>query len=731
VLIKALHFRKFRGLQSTGLSSCSGFNVLIGKNNAGKSSVLAGLERVLEHLELGRFSFLNSVERPRDEFTHRKAEDGFQIGLQIEIDHSDLENIVRSISRDLPSVEKIASSISSTCASIIFEGIMIEGMLYTYIGKIGLSELLSDKDKLNIRDNVVFDVSREAAEHIVSNDQESRRLQEALDEIDPAIAELPSWDYLTRDHGRSYSARLRGLGDIAEQLIQAAKGVSSKVDFDAAVAGVKARIAANVKELENTESPIPFIAFGGSARLIPQFVFDIIETIAAKNVVHFRETRAAIGYEEAAQLLQLKTKRGGAERLATVQRTVKGLLGVDVDAFEPEMGDSRRIRPYSRRVAEMDVDNFLVEANGAGIREALRIVLDIELKSPDVVLIEEPEVHLHPGLERSLHSYLVSKKIESQIFVSTHSTNFIDVSDVQSVFVITRDENKISKIEQISSKEDLLMIPDEIGLKPSTILMFDRLVFVEGPSDEAIIISIANKMGIDLLQQGTAFVKMGGASALPHYAAEATLELLSRRQIPMLFVIDRDEQTKEDIEKILSRLGNRAKAYSLKRRELENYMLDPDAISNAIKLKAAHSELDDKDLPSGADVSARIHAIAVEMKDEVKRLVIERRVLKPIYPSMEKGSAEEKISKCQQHLKNVAVAAREKIQEIESDIDSRWESEMMNLVPGSSVLSMLYEEYGFKFDKVKDGRRIAESMSATRVERDLSDLVGQIGKLGR
>ncbi len=41
-----------------------------------------------------------------------------------------------------------------------------------------------------------------------------------------------------------------------------------------------------------------------------------------------------------------------------------------------------------------------MEANGAGIREALRIILDLELERPAFALIEEPEVHLHPGLEK-------------------------------------------------------------------------------------------------------------------------------------------------------------------------------------------------------------------------------------------------------------------------------------------------------------------------------------------
>ena len=55
---------------------------------------------------------------------------------------------------------------------------------------------------------------------------------------------------------------------------------------------------------------------------------------------------------------------------------------MDVDAFQA------RDRT-GERTAEMDVDNFLVEANGAGIRESLRFILDLELKNTSLLLLEE------------------------------------------------------------------------------------------------------------------------------------------------------------------------------------------------------------------------------------------------------------------------------------------------------------------------------------------------------
>jgi len=61
--------------------------------------------------------------------------------------------------------------------------------------------------------------------------------------------------------------------------------------------------------------------------------------------------------------------------LETIQQTVRELLGCNWMPFEP--------RPRRREVEppSWTWNDFLIEANGAGIREALRVILDLELKT--------------------------------------------------------------------------------------------------------------------------------------------------------------------------------------------------------------------------------------------------------------------------------------------------------------------------------------------------------------
>jgi len=166
----------------------------------------------------------------------------------------------------------------------------------------------------------------------------------------------------------------------------------------------------------------PVDTFSGDESALPKYIETILHLIAKTRILYLSERRKPLGKEEAQRLLELKVRRGGNEALKSIQETGRALLGVPIDAFESAAGAG------GNKVAEMDVDNFLLEVNGSGIREALRLILDLEFGQPTILLVEEPEVHLHPALEIAMMRYLRETSQKCQVFISTHSTNFLDAA---------------------------------------------------------------------------------------------------------------------------------------------------------------------------------------------------------------------------------------------------------------------------------------------------------------
>jgi putative ATP-dependent endonuclease of the OLD family len=147
------------------------------------------------------------------------------------------------------------------------------------------------------------------------------------------------------------------------------------------------------------------------------------------------------------------------------------------------------------------------------------------------------------------------------------------------------------------------VIPRELGIRLSSVFMFDRLVFVEGDTDETILRELSALLGVNLSSANVGFIPIEGARNLAHYAADATLSFLTKRQVRMWFLLDRDEKDEIDIKKLAGRLGSRAKLVVLQRREIENYLLCPRAIAEFIGYKRALGALGRVvDIPSEDDV---------------------------------------------------------------------------------------------------------------------------------
>jgi putative ATP-dependent endonuclease of the OLD family len=145
------------------------------------------------------------------------------------------------------------------------------------------------------------------------------------------------------------------------------------------------------------------------------------------------------------------------------------------------------------------------------------LILDNEFERPSLLLIEEPEVHLHPALEASMMRYLQSISTFCQVFLTTHSTNFLDNGELTNVYLIAKSTSTSAELLDVDAAETL--IPRELGLRMSSLFMYDRLVFVEGRTDEAIIREWASVLNVNLSQANVGFVRMGGARNFSHYAA--------------------------------------------------------------------------------------------------------------------------------------------------------------------------------------------------------------------
>ncbi len=720
--ILAVRVKGFRSIESADLPNCGGMNVLIGKNNAGKSNLLSAIELVMNNLRRGALAGPWEAARPADEFTRRDQRIPLEIGVEFVLPTGLNERLRGELANQFPLLAKSVEQIATLGSLAFIIGAAIEGgEAFTYVRQIGAGRIEGRGRELEISGVTLVSVSQGVASELNQKFRESSAVNRDISGLEDMLSDRraierayqqPKDEAPTFLYARPLMRMRRELLRDAERAYSIAKTADSFISgIIEQISGLREKNSAIAKR----EISGVIKTFGGESKISPGYVRWLMEEYGSIQMMHFREAKLAIGREEAEKLLQLKNRRGGPQQLNALQQTIKGLLGVHVDAFKES----------DQASAEMDVDQFLVEANGAGVREALRIVLDLELRAPKLVLIEEPEVHLHPGLARVVANYLRQKSTEIQMFVTTHSTEFVDSVIFQNAYLVSRDSADNTSCQLVEAEEEALRIPFELGLRLSTVFMFDRLVFVEGPSDEAVLRIFAETLGIDLATRNIGFVHMGGIRNFAHFAAEATLELLSRRQVMMWFVADHDEMGDEDVKRMMRRLGPRAKLEVLDRRELENYLWDEAGLAKFVsqKIKSSGKAVDE---PTREVVGEALRKAIDSSKEDVVRLRLGKRLLEPVYLRTKEtlGTIEARLKGAVEGLNARIASVEGERAEVQADVDARWSLEAERMVPGELALDRVAQSFGVRFRKDNgDSEKLARLIPPKGVNSEIRTLL--------
>lgn len=182
--------------------------------------------------------------------------------------------------------------------------------------------------------------------------------------------------------------------------------------------------------------------------------------------------------------------------------------------------------------------------NGLGYNNLIQIFGAIKFKIDqdyNILLIEEPEAHLHPAMQYKLFCYLKalkeksiegdeSKRIKNQIFITTHSPNISASADLNDMICLYYQRNKNTEEYNVCAVNMKNVFREEkfqeakkhltkfLDVTRSDLLYTQKSILVEGLAEKILMPAFAEKCGIafDTIHNHISVIEVGGVN-LNHF----------------------------------------------------------------------------------------------------------------------------------------------------------------------------------------------------------------------
>ncbi|OGY90701.1 MAG: hypothetical protein A3B31_02550 [Candidatus Komeilibacteria bacterium RIFCSPLOWO2_01_FULL_53_11] len=175
-----------------------------------------------------------------------------------------------------------------------------------------------------------------------------------------------------------------------------------------------------------------------------------------------------------------------------------------------------------------------IERMGSGFRRIFVILLYALHPDYPIVMIDEPEIHLHPALIKKLLKALMSQTT-NQIIVTSYSPVMIKASNLHEVYRVMKDEQG-SHVYAMSIDRrtiDRKRLVQELNADNLEMFFADKVLVVEGVSDRILMRGL-----IDRFYTGSDEIKViytHGKSNIDVY-----MDLMNVFHIPYVVMLDRD-----------------------------------------------------------------------------------------------------------------------------------------------------------------------------------------------
>nr|WP_324310501.1 AAA family ATPase [Geobacter sulfurreducens] len=324
-----------------------------------------------------------------------------------------------------------------------------------------------------------------------------------------------------------------------------------------------------------------------------------------------------------------------------------------------------------------------------------------------ILVIDEPEIYLHPDVQRQLLGIL--RDAGPDIVIATHSTEIMGEADYSEILLINKGKQSAQRLRDIDSVQAAMKAIGSLqNITLTQLARTQKILFVEGHYDFKIVRKFARRLGFAELASGVDLtpVESEGFSSWEKIKATAWgIPKALNTPLKIVALFDRDYYCQEFISFVICELNSCIQFCHVHcRKEIENYLLVPQvlqrAFDNAIVDKNHKGDIT-------CSVSDLLDNITTHMKLEVQAQYVAKR---------------------NDHLKNsgkdpstITLETTRWFEDLWRNLETR-----MRIVPGKEVLAALRDQLQKDYGITLTDARIINEFKKDEVPQDLADLIGKL-----
>ena len=237
-----------------------------------------------------------------------------------------------------------------------------------------------------------------------------------------------------------------------------------------------------------------------------------------------------------------------------------------------------------------DTDSYYDMADRSqGFKQFVSLLLSLSISSTSgdiknhLILIDEPEIHLHPSGVRWMLKELIEIGKHNYLFISTHSNFMLDKNTRERHYLLTKNKAGLTEAHHITSNEDINddeILQSAFGINVITDFLTPHTLLVEGATDKKLL-----QKALKQVKGDNDILITNGAGA---NIAAVSSYLLLNNATPMV-IVDDDKDGKEYKKKIV-KIGDDFKSKTFTIRDLNGSITADGTIEDTLPREFVESK---------------------------------------------------------------------------------------------------------------------------------------------